>query len=184
MGNRKVEKNQAQKNLETNEEKYETIIHPLKPLFDPESKILILGSFPSIKTREYGFFYGHPYNRFWPIMESLFDKNLDMSIENRRKFLLQNNIAVYDSIFKCDIIGSSDASIKNVVPSDLSEIFQAADIKQVFCNGATSFKYYKKYHARKVGIEGLKLPSTSPANARYRLDDLLEEWKMILDYLR
>lgn len=115
-------------------------------------------------------------------MGKLFGKNLDTSIENRKNFLIKNKIAVYDSIFQCDIIGSSDASIKNVIPSDLSEMFSKADIKEVFCNGATSYKYYKKYQ-RKSGLDGVKLPSTSPANARYSLDDLLKEWSKILDYL-
>ena len=162
---------------------HQTILHPLKPLFDKDSKILILGSFPSVKTREYGFFYGHPQNRFWPLMEKLFNVELTKDIEERRAFLLKNNIAVFDSIYQCDIIGSSDASIQNVVPSNLSKIFENADIKQVFCNGATSHKYYKKYHEKRSEIKAIKLPSTSPANARFRLDDLAEEWKLILEYL-
>ncbi len=165
------------------EKKYDTIIHPLKPLFDENSKILILGSFPSIKTREYGFFYGHPQNRFWKILEILFDEELSRDIKERKEFLLRHKIALYDSIYKCDIIGSSDASIKNVVPSDLGIIKESANIEKVFCNGGTSFKYYEKYHAKKLKIEAEKLPSTSPANARYRLEDLLEEWSMILQYL-
>ncbi len=162
---------------------HQTILHPLKPLYNQDSKILILGSFPSIKTREYGFFYGHPQNRFWPILEVLFNEELTRDIEQRREFILKNKIALYDSIYQCDIIGSSDASIQNVVPSDLSEVFENADIKQVFCNGATSYKYYKKYHAKKSGIKGISLPSSSPANARYRLDDLVREWSQILEYL-
>lgn len=162
---------------------YNTIIHPLKPLFDKDSKILILGSFPSIKTREYGFFYGHPQNRFWPLMENLFNVKLSEDIEERRAFLLKHNIAMFDSIYQCDIVGSSDASIKNVFPSHLEEIFEKADIKQVFCNGTTSFKYYRKYQEKKFDMKAIKLPSTSPANARYRMDDLIEEWKVILTYL-
>ena len=162
---------------------YQTIVHPLKPLYSKDSKVLILGSFPSIKTREYGFFYGHPQNRFWPLMDLLFDEKLTREIEERREFLLRHKIAVFDSIYQCDIIGSSDASIKNVVASDLKEIFENADIKQVFCNGATSYKYYKKYHAKKSGIKGIKLPSTSPANARFCLEDLAKEWSQILAYL-
>ena len=110
---------------------YETIVHPLKPLYDEDSKILILGSFPSVKTREYGFFYGHPQNRFWKLMERLFDVDLDVSIEERKRFLLEHNIAVYDSIYQCDIIGSSDSSIKNVVPSNLKGIVDCADINHV-----------------------------------------------------
>lgn len=163
--------------------RYETITHTLEPLYNSESKILILGSFPSVKTREYGFFYGHPQNRFWPVMEKLFNVELSRDIDERRDFLLSHSIAVFDSIYECDIIGSSDASIKNVKPSNLVDIVKTADIKQVFCNGGTSYKYYKKYHAKELGLKGVKLPSTSPANARYRLDDLLEEWSEILKYL-
>lgn len=165
------------------ESRYETITHTLEPLYNSESKILILGSFPSVKTREYGFFYGHPQNRFWPVMEKLFNVKLSRDIDERRNFLLSHNIAVFDSIYECDIIGSSDASIKNAKPSNLVEIIKVADINQVFCNGGTSYKYYKKYHAKELNLKGVKLPSTSPANARYRLDDLLEEWSEILKYL-
>ncbi|MBK1637435.1 hypothetical protein, partial [Rhodovulum adriaticum] len=118
------------------------------------------------------------------LIERLFEVELSTEIDERRAFLIKNKIAVYDSIFQCDIIGSSDASIKNVIPSDLEEIFENSDIKQVFCNGNTSYKYYKKYHAKKTGIKGIVLPSTSPANARYRLDDLYDKWKVILEYLK
>lgn len=162
---------------------YQTITHPLSPLYQENSKILILGSFPSVQTRSYGFFYGHPQNRFWPLMSALFGETLSNEIADRRDFLLRHQIAVYDSIYQCDIIGSSDASIQNVVPSDLSEIFEQGQIEQVFCNGATSYKYYQKYHAPHTQLAGIKLPSTSPANARFRLDDLLEAWSVILPYL-
>lgn len=162
---------------------YNTIVHPLEPCFTKESKILILGSFPSVKTREYGFFYGHPQNRFWRVMEILFNEELSNDIDERKDFLSRHKIALYDSIYQCDIIGSSDASIKNAQPSDLKEIIRGADIKEVFLNGSTSYKYYKKYHEKDLGHEGVKLPSTSPANARYRLDDLVNEWRVILKYL-
>lgn len=162
---------------------YNTIIHPLKPFYTHDSKILILGSFPSVKTREYGFFYGHPQNRFWRVMEILFNEELSNDIDERKDFLSRQKIALYDSIYQCDIIGSSDASIKNAQPSDLKEIIVGADIKEVFLNGATSYKYYKKYHEKDLGLEGVKLPSTSPANARYSLDDLVNEWRVILKYL-
>lgn len=169
--------------MHTEKNKYLTIIHPLEPLYNYESKILILGSFPSVKTREYGFFYGHPQNRFWPLMEILFGEKLSREIEERKTFLYKHKIAVYDSIFKCDIIGSSDASIKNVVPSDLTPIVEKANIGQVFLNGGTSYKYYKKYHANILGIDGIRLPSTSPANARFTVDNLTKRWKLIMDYL-
>lgn len=165
------------------EDNYKTIVHPLKPLYREDSKILILGSFPSVKTREYGFFYGHVQNRFWRVMEVLFKEELSDDIDERKDFLLRHKIALYDSIYKCDIVGSSDASIKNVVPADLKRIIKEADIREVFLNGSTSYKYYKKYHEKKLKLEGVKLPSTSPANARYRLDDLVNEWRVILKYL-
>ncbi|HCY06907.1 MAG: DNA-deoxyinosine glycosylase [Erysipelotrichaceae bacterium] len=162
--------------------KHQTITHPLKPLFQADSKILILGSFPSVKTREYGFFYGHPQNRFWPLLERIFNVKLSIDIEERRAFLLKHNIAVYDVIYQCDIIGSSDASIQNVIPSDLSRIFNEADIKKVFCNGGTSYRFYKKYQEKKTGFKAIQLPSTSPANARYSIDDLYSQWKIISKY--
>lgn len=162
---------------------YKTIVHPLEPFYTRDSKILILGSFPSVKTREYGFFYGHPQNRFWRVMEVLFKEDLANGIATRKDFLSRKKIALYDSIYQCDIVGSSDASIKNAKPSDLSRIIKGADIKEVFLNGATSYKYYKKYHEKDLGLEGVKLPSTSPANARYSLDDLVSEWRVILKYL-
>lgn len=161
----------------------QTIQHPLVPLYNKQSKVLILGSFPSVKTRAYGFFYGHPQNRFWPVMEQLFQEELSRSIQERRQFLLDHHLAIYDSIYQCDIIGSSDASIQHVIPTDLTPIFEEASIQQVFCNGATSYKYYQKYHSKWTGIDGKQLPSTSPANARYRLDDLVREWIVLLDYL-
>lgn len=162
---------------------HQTIRHPLQPLYNQHSKILILGSFPSVKTREYGFFYGHPQNRFWPLLEELFQTDLSQDITERKQFLLDKQIAVYDTIYQCDIIGSSDASIKNVVPADLSVIFDAAPIQAVFCNGGTAYKYFQRYQAEDLGFEANKLPSTSPANARYRLDDLLEPWRVILEPL-
>ncbi|MGI6766412.1 MAG: DNA-deoxyinosine glycosylase [Lentihominibacter sp.] len=159
--------------------KHQTITHPLRPLFQADSKILILGSFPSVKTREYGFFYGHPQNRFWPLLERIFDVKLSTDIEERRTFLLQHRLAVYDAIYQCDIIGSSDASIQNVVPSDLSSIFKEADIEQVICNGGTAYRYYQKYQEHKTGFKAIQLPSTSPANARFSMDDLYDRWKII-----
>ncbi len=160
---------------------HQTIVHPLQPLFQADSKILILGSFPSIKTREYGFFYGHPQNRFWPLLERIFEESLGTDIEERRDFLLRHHIAVYDVIYQCDIIGSSDSSIQNVVASDLNPIFKVADIKNIFCNGGTSYRYYRKYHEKKIGVESIQLPSTSPANARFSIDDLYNQWKIIKD---
>ncbi len=163
------------------QEHLQTIVHPLKPVFRSDSKILILGSFPSVKTREYGFFYGNPQNRFWPLLAALFKEEIGPEISARKAFLLRHHIALYDSIFQCDISGSSDASIKNVVPANLAPIFETAQIHHVLCNGATAFKYYQKYHEPKLRQKAIQLPSTSPANARYRLPDLIRAWSILLD---
>ena len=159
--------------------KHQTVTHPFRPLFQTDSKILILGSFPSIKTREYGFFYGHPQNSFWPLLERIFGVKLSTDIEERRAFLLQHHLAIYDVIYRCDIIGSGDASIQNVIPSDLSPILKEADIRQIFCNGGTAYRYYQKYQEQKTEVKAIQLPSTSPANARFSMDDLYHQWKII-----
>ena len=121
------------------------IIHPISPVYDKNSRILILGSFPSVKSREEGFFYGHPQNRFWKVVASVFSEDVPQSIEEKKAFLLRNHIAVWDVIKSCDIVGSSDASIKNVTANDLNEILNAADIKAIYVNGKTALKYYQKY---------------------------------------
>lgn len=162
--------------------RHQTITHPLRPFFNADSRILILGSFPSVKTREYGFFYGHPQNRFWPLLERIFAVKLSADIEERKAFLLRHRLAVYDVIYQCGIIGSSDASIQNAVPSDLSPVFKEADIRQVFCNGGAAYRYYQKYQEQKTGRRAIQLPSTSPANARASMDDLFDQWKIIREY--
>ena len=155
------------------------VIHPISPVYDKNSSILILGSFPSVKSREEGFFYGHPQNRFWKVVASVFDENVPKSIEEKKAFLLLNHIAVWDVIQSCDIDGSSDASIKNVKANDLNEILNAADIKAIFVNGKTALKYYKKYTEPILGRTAICLPSTSPANAAWNLERLVGEWKTI-----
>ena len=162
---------------------YNTIVHPLEPLYDKNWRILILGSFPSVKTREVGFFYGHKQNRFWKVLSKLFEIEISDDIAERRRLLLDKGIAVWDAIYKCDIIASSDSSIKNVVPTDLSDIFEHSDVKKVFCNGNTSYKYYNMYQGKIYDYEVVNLPSTSPANASYSLDKLVNSWKVILEYI-
>ena len=158
------------------------IIHPIEPVFNNESKILILGSFPSIKSREAMFFYGHPQNRFWKVMASLFNEKVPTSVEEKKALLIRNHIAVWDVIAQCDIEGSSDSSIKNVVANDLSVILDNAPIQAIFVNGKTAEKYYKKYIESKINRKAICLPSTSPANAAWSKDRLLEEWRVILEY--
>lgn len=158
---------------------YNTIIHPIPPFYDRSSKILILGSFPSIKTREYGFFYGHKQNRFWRVLSVVFDEEIIDDIERKKEFLLKHNIALWDSIYSCDIIGSSDSSIKNVVATDLSPIVSGSYVNKIFCNGTTSYKYFHQLSEKKLGINGIRLPSTSPANASYSLERLIDEWRIV-----
>lgn len=161
----------------------ESIQHPIPPVYDKNSKILILGSFPSVKSREGCFFYHHPQNRFWKTLAAVLEQPLPESIEEKRSFLLANRIAVWDTIASCTIEGSSDSSIKNVVPNDLSIILSAAPNLQIFCNGAASHRYYRKYQEKLTGRQALRLPSTSPANAAWSLERLKNEWNIIRNYL-
>ena len=157
----------------------QNIVHPISPLYDKNSKILILGSFPSQKSREQMFFYGHPQNRFWKVLAAIFENEEPKTVEEKRKFILTNRLALWDVIASCDIIGSSDSSIKNVVPNDLSKILSVANIKQIFVNGKTAEKYYNKYIAKQIEQEAICLPSTSPANAAWSFEMLVNAWKII-----
>ena len=160
----------------------ETIIHPIPPTYAADSRVLILGSFPSVKSREMQYFYGHPQNRFWKVMAALFREPFPSTVEERRAFLLRNRIAAWDSIRQCTITGSSDASIRDVIPNDLSCILNTADIRQIFCNGRTSWNMYHKYIEPVTGIPAVLLPSTSPANAACSLEKLIDAWSVILEY--
>ncbi len=155
------------------------IVHPIRPIFDKNSKILVLGSFPSVKSREEMFFYGHPQNRFWRVTAEVFGCEVPRTVEEKRRVLLENHIAVWDVIASCDIEGSSDSSIKNVIPNDLGEILSVADIKEIFVNGKTAEKYYNKYIKDSVGRSAICLPSTSPANAAWSLERLILAWGII-----
>ena len=161
----------------------ERIIHPFEALYNENSKVLILGSFPSVKSREVSFFYGHPRNRFWKVIPALFGEEEPVTIEKKKELILRRNLALWDSIHSCEITGSSDSSVKNVVPNDISKIIGNSKVSKVFCNGALSHKMYMKYIFPDTKIEAVKLPSTSPANAAYSLDKLIEEWKIIKEYL-
>ena len=154
----------------------ERIQHPFPPLYDRNSCILILGSFPSVKSREQRFFYGHPQNRFWAVLASILSCPVPEDIPEKRQMLLSHGIALWDSIASCEIAGSSDASIDMVVPNDLSPIFEEAEIQQVFCNGKKSWEMYHKYIAPVSGMPAICLPSTSPANASWSLEKLCSAW--------
>jgi hypoxanthine-DNA glycosylase len=153
--------------------------HPIPPLYDGNSKILILGSFPSVKSREDGFFYAHPQNRFWKVIASVFDDCEPRTTAEKKELLHRNHIALWDVIQSCEITGSSDSSVKNVAPNDLTTILESSDIAKIFLNGRTSQKYYNKYTRNEVGREAVYLPSTSPANASWSLERLIDEWRII-----
>lgn len=153
------------------------IQHPIEPVFDKESNILILGSFPSVKSREEGFFYGHPQNRFWKVLAEIWKESVPITIEEKKSFLLRNHIAVWDVIKSCDIEGSSDSSIKNVVANDIDVIISEANIKQIYVNGKKAQQLYQKYIYPMLQKEAICLPSTSPANAAWSLERLVQEWR-------
>ena len=155
------------------------ITHPIPPLYRGDSEILILGSFPSVKSRESAFFYGHPQNRFWKVVSILFEDDLPKTVPEKRDFLLRHHIAAWDVIRSCEITGSSDSSIRNVTPNDLSPILEAADIRQIYVNGRTAEKMYRKYTEPMTGRHAVCLPSTSPANAAWSLDRLIAAWSVI-----
>jgi len=159
------------------------IQHPFPPLYCAESKVLILGSFPSVKSREAMFFYGHPQNRFWKVIAALFEKPVPQTVEEKKQLILGSGLALWDSIAACDIKGSSDASIKNAVPTDLSVILDNAPIERIFCNGSRSFEIYNRYQLARLGRPAEKLPSTSPANAACSLEKLINEWKVVRECL-
>lgn len=158
------------------------VTHPFPPLYDKNSKILILGSFPSVKSREQLFFYGHPQNRFWKVIANVFGDEVPTTIEEKKVLLRRHHIALWDVIKSCDIEGSSDSSISGVVPNDLSEIFARADIQKIIVNGKTAEKYFNKYTRDAIGKDAICLPSTSPANAAWSLERLAETYNKELVY--
>ena len=141
---------------------YMTLTHTFGPLYDKDSRVLILGSFPSVKSREAGFFYGHPQNRFWKVIAAL---------------------TLWDTIYQCDIIGSSDSSIRNVIPTDLAPVLETAEIRAIFCNGGTSASLFHRYQEPLLGRTAVRLPSTSPANAACSLQRLIELWQPVREIL-
>ena len=156
-------------------------VHPIAPVFDKDSKVLILGSFPSVRSREEGFFYGHPQNRFWKVTSRIFGEELPVTIDEKKAFLIRNHIALWDVIGSCEIDGSSDSSIRDVTVNDLSVILDVADIRAIFLNGKKAEQYYLKYLFPVLKRDAVCLPSTSPANAAWNLDKLADAWKIIKD---
>lgn len=155
---------------------YTHAVHTFEPIYDNRSEILILGSFPSVKSRENQFYYGHPQNRFWKVTAGIFSEEVPQTIEEKRAFLLRNHIAVWDVIASCDIAGSSDSSIRNVVANDMQVILQQADIRAIYANGDKAYQLFLKYCRQEGQPELYKLPSTSPANAAWSVERLTEAW--------
>ncbi len=156
---------------------YQHVSHTFEPLYDEQSEILILGSFPSVKSREQGFYYGHPRNRFWKVLSDLCQCQVPESIEEKIQMLKEHHIAIWDVVDSCDIIGSSDSSIKNVVPADIASICRTSKIQQIYANGRLAQKLYSIYIEESLGMPVIPLPSTSPANAAYSLERLSSIWK-------
>ena len=159
------------------------VVHPIPPVYRADSRILILGSFPSVKSRETGFFYGHPQNRFWKLLALLMEDEIPDTIPKKKDFLLRHRIAVWDVIHSCTIEGSSDSSIRDVVPNDISMILEKTQIKTIFTNGGKAHSLYEKYVYPVCGIHAVKLPSTSPANAAFSLERLKSAWQPVCESL-
>ena len=159
------------------------IIHPIPPFYREDSAVLILGSFPSVKSREQRFFYGHPQNRFWRVIAAVCDDETPLDIPEKRLFLEKHHIALWDSIGQCTIEGSADSTIRDVVPNDLLVITEHAQIQAIFCNGKTSGDCYARYIKPALCRDAIVLPSTSAANAAYRIERLIESWQIIRSYM-
>ena len=155
--------------------------HPFGPLFNEESRVLILGSFPSVKSREQNFFYGHPQNRFWKVIAALAGAPVPQTIEEKKELILSNHLALWDSIASCEITGSSDSSIRNATANDISVILDNSKVERIYCNGRKSHELYQRYIEPAIGRSAICLPSTSPANAQWTLDKLIEAWAEIMD---
>lgn len=160
---------------------YEHIVHSFEPVYDKASEILILGTLPSVKSRENNFYYGHKQNRFWKVLATLLKEPVPDTIEEKKAMLLARRIALWDVIQSCDIKGSSDSSIKNVQPTDIGMILEKTNITRIYANGNKAGQLYKRYQFPVTGIEAMVLPSTSPANAAWSLERLCKAWHVILE---
>lgn len=173
----KSQENMKTERVHRKQQAKEHHVHDFQPVFDEKSEILILGTFPSVKSREYGFYYGHKQNRFWRVLAAITGSEIPETIEEKKKMLLDHKIAVWDVIASCDIAGSSDSSITNVKPAEIETILENAPIKRIYANGATAKKLYDQYQKDRCRMEIIPLPSTSPANAAWSLEKLIKEWK-------
>lgn len=161
------------------------LCHPFAPVYDENSEILILGTFPSVKSRENQFYYGHPQNRFWKVLAAVFKDDVLVSMDEKIQFLHRHHIALWDVIATCEITGSADASITNATPNDIAGLLKKAPIRKIYCNGTKSWELFQKYI--QPGLENklpiVKLPSTSPANASWTLEKLVAAWEKEITFL-
>ncbi len=155
------------------------LFHPFPPLYDENSQILILGSFPSVKSREQMFFYGHPQNRFWRVLAAVFEEPIPQTISEKKTLVLSHGLALWDVLAACEIEGSADSSIRHAAVNDFTPILSAAPISRIYVNGKTAEKYFNRFAKPILGREAICLPSTSPANAAFSLEKLIEAWKVI-----
>lgn len=160
------------------------VTHEFDAFFDKDSRVLILGTIPSPKSREQGFYYGHPQNRFWKVLADVLGEGFPQTVEERKRFLKRNHIALWDVLESCEIKGASDVSIRNARPNDMNRILQAADIRAIFATGAKAAQLYKKLCFPECGVEAVRLPSTSPANCGFSYEKLRETYSQICDYVR
>ena len=154
-------------------------IHPFEPIYDENSEILILGTFPSVKSRENSFYYGHPQNRFWKVLAALYHEDGPSTIEDKKAFLLRHHIALWDVVKSCEIKGSADSSIQNVIPNDIAMLCNKTKIKVIYCNGKKAKSLFDRYIGKEQQMEATVLPSTSPANAAWNMERLIKEWQII-----
>ena len=159
---------------------YSAVTHPFEPVWNADSRVLILGSFPSVKSREQMFYYGHPQNRFWKVIASVCSEEVPVTVPGKKALLLAHGIALWDVLASCEIKGSSDVSIRSAVPNDIPSLIKKTQIRRIFSNGSASFDHYTRLIAPLTGIEAIRLPSTSPANAAWSLERLVEAWSEAL----
>lgn len=158
-----------------------SVLHSIPPVCDEKSRILILGSFPSVRSREVGFFYGHPQNRFWRVLSVVYGASVPKTVEEKIAFLRERRIALWDVVASCEIEGSSDASIKNAVPNEIERLLEIAPVERIFVNGGEAARLYERLVRPRVGREAIRLPSTSPANAAWSLERLAEAWRVLAE---
>ena len=158
----------------------QTVTHPIPPFCEAGARVLILGSFPSVKSRESGFFYGHPQNRFWRVLAAVFEDTVPATVEEKKSFLAAHGIALWDVIASCRIEGSADSSIRDVVPNDIASLLKSHSIRAIFTNGKTAQTLYDKHIFPTLGVSALCLPSTSPANAAWSAEKLVNAWRVVI----